>query len=55
MMNMGIPPTNCPECPISEKRGFIFFCQHYEHGYEEDHQNRPEYRKVEKITIEEGD
>jgi hypothetical protein len=50
-----IRPTNCPDCPISEKRGFIYFCRHHERGYGEDREHRPEYCKVEKITIEEGE
>jgi hypothetical protein len=47
--------TNCPDCPLSERRGFLNFCRHYERGCMEDHDHRPEYCKVEKITIGEGE
>jgi hypothetical protein len=52
-MKIDIQPDNCPDCPLSERRGFLYFCRHYQRGCKEDHDNKPEYCKVEKITIEE--
>jgi hypothetical protein len=50
-----IVPENCPTCPFGEKRRFLYFCRYYNLGTAEDFDQRPEYCRVEKITIEEGE
>jgi hypothetical protein len=50
-----IIPTDCPSCPFGEiRRGFVY-CRHYKMSTMTDHDKRPEYCRVEKITIEEGE
>jgi len=49
-----IRPENCPDCPLAERREFLYFCRYYKRGCLEDHDNKPPYCKVETITIEEG-
>jgi hypothetical protein len=47
-------PTNCASCPLGEIERFTVFCRHYKLFFAIDHDERPEYCKVERITIEEG-
>jgi hypothetical protein len=46
-------PDNCPDCPMSERRHFLYFCRHYKRECTEGYEHRPEYCKVETISIEE--
>jgi hypothetical protein len=54
-LNTIIRPSNCPGCPLAERRQYFYFCRYYERDCMEDWEHRPEYCKVEKITIEEGE
>ena len=50
-----IRPLDCPYCPLGEiRRGFVY-CRHYKLSYMIDHDERPKYCLVERITIEEGE
>jgi len=48
-------PLDCPSCPLGEIRRGMVYCWHYKLSSMIDHDERPEYCRVEKITIEEGD
>lgn len=48
-----IVPDNRPDCSLSEPLGFLCHCRFYNMGYMIDHDHKPPYCKVEKITIEE--
>ncbi len=52
---MIIFPTACPECLFGEIRGGMVYCRHYRESTLLDYDKRPEYCRVEKITIEEGE
>jgi hypothetical protein len=52
-MKTEIRLCDCPECLLSERRGFLYFCRHYQRGCMEDHDKRPEYCRVTKIIVEE--
>jgi len=45
-----IRPENCP---LSEHRGFFYFCRHFERRCMEDHDKPPEYCRVTRIIVEE--
>jgi len=48
-----IRPSNCPDCPMSKRREFLYFCQHYKRECTEGYEHRPEYCTVETESIEE--
>ena len=46
----------CPtSCPLGEIRRGMVYCRHYKMSTMIDHDEKPEYCRVEKITIEEGE
>jgi hypothetical protein len=49
---INIQPT---DCPFGEIRRGMFYCRHYKMSSMIDHDERPEYCRIEKITIEEED
>jgi hypothetical protein len=46
-------PDSCPDCPIVERMGFLYFCKHYNRGSMADPDHRPEYYEMKMITAEE--
>ncbi len=50
-----IVPERCLVCPFSEKINFIIQCKFYNRGYQADGGDFPEYCRVRKIVVVEGD